>query len=604
MSIIFRIIRFDSTSPPVDAEFKWDVMGGTMGRSSSNDWVLPDTNRYLSGRHAILRCQNGDYYITDTSTNGVFINQKPVPLGRDNSARLENGDTLKMGGYVMEVLLDSEKSSGSKMPPETTSVVTQEADHPFDIKDDFPKRPTPGKRKVESDDPFSDFNSSFDKDELPQKKDEPLPLAEDFWDNSDSSSLSTSHDSQLSDDPFFSDGDFMVAGTDSERTPDRRSIDDTPLADFYQPPDIQKPDNGKADSHISEKPGKLPDNDFGLLESKVQPGFPDEDDPFDFSAIAEPLRSKQRDSTVEPEIAEATSSAQAIDSIMVDSDLDDPFDFSGIGIDTPEPKKTEAVYIDDGTKITERVDLTTADRPEPVLEQAVIAEAETGDAALIGQGGRVLSVDSGKPDVHQELPAGQDIQKLLAGMGIMDESARRTIAEHVSPEKIGQLFRILLQGSMDVLRTRTEIKSEMRMDVTTIRPIQNNPVKFSVNVDDALLKLLMPQGASFMKPELALAEAFDDIKAHQVAVIAGVQASLKLVMKRFDPDKLVERLQKQNRILANIPIQRQARLWGLFEELYSTIEEEAADDFQRLFGLEFSRAYEKQIEQLEMMRRD
>ncbi len=604
MSIIFRIIRFDSTSPPVDAEFKWDVMGGTMGRSSSNDWVLPDTNRYLSGRHAILRCQNGDYYITDTSTNGVFINQKPVPLGRDNSARLENGDTLKMGGYVMEVLLDSEKSSGSKMPPETTSVVTQEADHPFDIKDDFPKRPTPGKRKVESDDPFSDFNSSFDKDELPQKKDAPLPLAEDFWDNSDSSSLSTSHDSQLSDDPFFSDGDFMVAGTDSERTPDRRSIDDTPLADFYQPPDIQKPDNGKADSHISEKPGKLPDNDFGLLESKVQPGFPDEDDPFDFSAIAEPLRSKQRDSTIEPEIAEATSPAQAIDSIMVDSDLDDPFDFSGIGIDTPEPKKTEAVYIDDGTKITERVDLTTADRPEPVLEQAVIAEAATGDAALIGQGGRVLSVDSGKPDVHQELPAGQDIQKLLAGMGIMDESARRTIAEHVSPEKIGQLFRILLQGSMDVLRTRTEIKSEMRMDVTTIRPIQNNPVKFSVNVDDALLKLLMPQGASFMKPELALAEAFDDIKAHQVAVIAGVQASLKLVMKRFDPDKLVERLQKQNRILANIPIQRQARLWGLFEELYSTIEEEAADDFQRLFGLEFSRAYEKQIEQLEMMRRD
>lgn len=560
MSIIFRIIRFDSTSPPTDAEFKWDVMGGTMGRSSSNDWVLPDTNRYLSGRHAVLRCQNGDYYITDTSTNGVFINQKPVPLGRDNSARLEHGDTLRMGGYVMEVLLDTEKApqpeipEAAEIPP--ASAAGQGADYPFandQAEDDLPKRPTPGGRKAEPenllDDPFAEVNHPhhpLDEPEAepPVQPSAAEPLAADFWESGDSAVLSADHSAHIPDDPFFSDGEFM-ANMDAEPAAEpSRAAEGDVLSDFYQPPDIRQP---------ADEVGVL--GDFGL--PKVNAGAAADDDPFDFSGIG-----------------------TGIDS----------------GTSEPEPEQAEPVQV------------------KPVHVEP--AQTEPAKAEVSGeQFGSVQDVtqtaDSGRsgvpqPDVLQDeqdgLLVGQTMQRLLAGMGIADESTRQAIAEQIPPEKIGQLFRMLLQGSMDVLRTRAEIKSEMRMDVTTIQPIQNNPVKFSVSVDDALLKLLLPQGGAFMKPELAVAEAFDDIKAHQVAVIAGVQASLKLVMKRFDPDKLVERLQKQNRILANIPIQRQAHLWGLFEELYSTIEEEASDDFQRLFGLEFARAYEQQIKQLEMMR--
>ena len=60
--------------------------GGSIGRGSDNSWVLPDPNHYVSRRHAGIRWSGGRFLITDTSTNGVFVNG--AALGRDGQARL------------------------------------------------------------------------------------------------------------------------------------------------------------------------------------------------------------------------------------------------------------------------------------------------------------------------------------------------------------------------------------------------------------------------------------------------------------------------------------------------------------------------------------
>ena len=46
------------------------VHGGTIGRSGTNDWVLPDPDRYISGKHARIEYRAGSYWLTDTSSNG------------------------------------------------------------------------------------------------------------------------------------------------------------------------------------------------------------------------------------------------------------------------------------------------------------------------------------------------------------------------------------------------------------------------------------------------------------------------------------------------------------------------------------------------------
>ena len=43
------------------------VHGGTVGRSTANEWILPDPERYLSGKHARIDFRAGTYVLVDTA---------------------------------------------------------------------------------------------------------------------------------------------------------------------------------------------------------------------------------------------------------------------------------------------------------------------------------------------------------------------------------------------------------------------------------------------------------------------------------------------------------------------------------------------------------
>src|ERR1700691_4639929 len=82
------------------------VGGGSIGRAHDNDWVLPDPERYLSAHHARVKFRDGAFYLFDTSTNGVFINEHSEALGRRASYPLRDGDRLRLGDYEVAVSID------------------------------------------------------------------------------------------------------------------------------------------------------------------------------------------------------------------------------------------------------------------------------------------------------------------------------------------------------------------------------------------------------------------------------------------------------------------------------------------------------------------
>jgi len=94
--------------------------GGTIGRSLQNDWILPDPDRYISGRHATIDCRSGAYYLVDVSTNGVYVNNDKDPLGKGNTRRLFDGDRLRMGDWEFLVRIDEgEDLDLPELPPES-----------------------------------------------------------------------------------------------------------------------------------------------------------------------------------------------------------------------------------------------------------------------------------------------------------------------------------------------------------------------------------------------------------------------------------------------------------------------------------------------------
>ncbi len=96
--------------------------GGTIGRSLRSDWILPDTNRYISSRHAVIDCKAGVYYLADTSSNGVYINGEDKPIGKDAPRRLFNGDLLRMGDFEIVVTIDEGEDLDLPEPPPATAV--------------------------------------------------------------------------------------------------------------------------------------------------------------------------------------------------------------------------------------------------------------------------------------------------------------------------------------------------------------------------------------------------------------------------------------------------------------------------------------------------
>ena len=159
---------------------------------------------------------------------------------------------------------------------------------------------------------------------------------------------------------------------------------------------------------------------------------------------------------------------------------------------------------------------------------------------------------------------------------------------------VGSLLRSATAGAVDMLAARAATKREVQASVTIISVEANNPLKFLPNADAALLQLLGKKMPGFMRADVAMRDAFDDLRAHEVGVIAGTRAALTEVLGKFDPAVLGDKLAKGSVLESLMPSARKAKLWDQYLERYLQIRREAEDDFQSIFGRAFVQAYERE----------
>ncbi len=191
--------------------------------------------------------------------------------------------------------------------------------------------------------------------------------------------------------------------------------------------------------------------------------------------------------------------------------------------------------------------------------------------------------------------AGRLIAAFLDGAGVpkLDVSGQEPEAYF---RLVGELFATMVESLRDVLMSRAAVKGEFGVDQTMLRPKDNNALKFSVTPADAVGALLQPGRPGYLPPLRATKEAFEDVRIHQLAVMAGVQAALFNLLKTFDPASLEARLEKGSVIESFLPGARRAKLWEAYCAKYKDIARDADSDFQSVFGDEFSKAYTKQAQ--------
>ena len=164
-------------------------------------------------------------------------------------------------------------------------------------------------------------------------------------------------------------------------------------------------------------------------------------------------------------------------------------------------------------------------------------------------------------------------------------------------ERIGAALRATVTGLRQTLIARASIKDEFRIEQTMIRPTGNNPLKFSLDDDDALATLLGEGRRGSMAPEAAIAEAFADLRVHELATISAMQAAVRVLLAQFDPES-VERKVTSSPLHIH-PAQRKAAAWEVFVQQHRSVTQALSDDFDSVFGKAFARAYEQAIDKLD-----
>ena len=508
----------------------------SIGRGPGNGWVLQDPAQYLSKTHCIVSATRTGFTLTDCSSNGVFLNGAKQRMPRDSQAAIGDGDEFTLGDYLIrasEVAELSSRNVAASAAAETRGAPPAiERDDPFGLDDFLAPAPAPAPR-APAPPPAA-----------------PAPRFDPFADPAQG---------QRSDP--FGDGFDDLLGTPP---PAARPFNEPAPRSGPPRPD---PFEQAAQRDTQARPdGRSRPVDHGRMADV----FGDDDDLFQGTKPAVNWQGPSQPDTV-PGAAQAYIPPRTVPMPNMD-------DFDDLLGDLPP-----------GGPLSP---------PAPAAPPSPPPFAAPAAPPVATPGAQPVVPGPAAPPPPAPLAAGLDAARLIeafldgAGVPGLDVSGQEPEAYM---RAVGELFGTMVTSLREVLMSRAEVKATFGADQTMLRQRDNNALKFSMTPEDAVSALLQPGKPGYMAPMKATKQAFDDVRSHQMAVMAGVQAALFDLLRTFDPTALEARLQKGGMIESIMPATRRAKLWESFCATYKDIARDADSDFQAVFGREFARAYNEQV---------
>ena len=165
-------------------------------------------------------------------------------------------------------------------------------------------------------------------------------------------------------------------------------------------------------------------------------------------------------------------------------------------------------------------------------------------------------------------------------------------------EAAGQLIRQTADGLIRLLDARARVRHQFGVgaQVTTFQRAGNNPLKWTRSPEQALRQLIGEPEAGFLTGPLAVRGAFEDLQAHELAMIAAMQEALKATVERFAPAHLRARAKDKGFLARVLPGARDAALWQAYEAEFSALASESEAAYLDLFAKNFRMAYARNIE--------
>ncbi len=185
----------------------------------------------------------------------------------------------------------------------------------------------------------------------------------------------------------------------------------------------------------------------------------------------------------------------------------------------------------------------------------------------------------------------QMVKGLLAGVAIPTETVTPELAETLT-----HVLRHCIQGLLELQQQRDTMKDAFRLSVTKFKPAENNPLRFSANVEDALYNLLVKRNPAYLAPPEAVIASFRDAQAHDEAMVNALRVAFFQMMNHFDPQHF-----GGGKSGGFFSAKKDAG-WDKFREHYAELRKQPDGGFSTLFGETFARAYQDELDRLKQSR--
>ena len=204
------------------------------------------------------------------------------------------------------------------------------------------------------------------------------------------------------------------------------------------------------------------------------------------------------------------------------------------------------------------------------------------------------------PD-HLNTETGAAVEAFCRGAGI-DPSALPADTQTALLTMAGQMLRECVLGLMEALKGRAELKNKLRLAQTTIQPGENNPLKFSAGVDEAVRKLLDPHSSRYLGPIEAIRDSFADLRTNQMALAAAIQTATDELMNRIEPGELQERFDRGLKRGALLGAANKMKYWDLYTEFFQVLNQRNDQGLPAVFAEELARTYAEKTAQAQKKR--
>ena len=147
-----------------------------------------------------------------------------------------------------------------------------------------------------------------------------------------------------------------------------------------------------------------------------------------------------------------------------------------------------------------------------------------------------------------------------------------------------------------MLSSRSILKREVKAHMTMLLDRENNPLKLLPDGGAVLRQMFGLPLPGFMSPQSAVSDAFQDLHAHQIGMVAGMRAALMDLLTRFSPQRLRERDDAMRWYEKRVPMLYKARMWDRYAATHRDTVFAIEDDFASVFGKAFLAAYDAEVE--------